>query len=267
MNNKSKNTVATPAEISHFSAAAGRYHNHAAVQQQVAERLTASLDPWKDTLPPGPVLELGCGTGFLTKGLANLFNNRQLIISDSSQAMLEACKSNVSGPENIRFQPIDAGQIPVDEPNYALTISNFAAQWFTNPAYTLAQWLKVTQPGGLLLASFPGSESFPEWKKHTQTLGIPFTGNSLPDTEEMVIKLSSDQTQVDYYEDTVAQTFNSAAGFFRHLKKIGAGKQLEGRPLTPQEMKLLINHWDEQEQGDITISWHVVFLAVKKNFS
>lgn len=248
-----------------FDDSASYYHKNATVQQEVAERLVASLDPWKDTLPQGPVVELGCGTGFLSRGLARLFPNRDLVFSDRSQSMLNRCREYVAPREGLHFEQWDAEQVTVDNPTYALTASSFAAQWFQDPAHTLGQWLEVTKPGGLLLAAFPGSESFPEWRKHAEALGLPFTRNDLPDTEEMVIKLSSDHTQVDYYEDTISQTFKRAGDFFRHLKKLGAGRQLQGRHLTPREMKLLIRHWDASSEGVITVSYHVVFLAVKRN--
>lgn len=252
-------------EIANFSQAAEAYHQHATVQRQVAERLLASLKPWKEILPPGPILELGCGTGFTSQGLINLFPERPLIITDAAEGMLNACKKNIGDLDNVTFDLLDAESIPVEEETYAMTISSFVSQWFRHPGYTLGQWLEVTKPGGLLLAAFPGHESFPEWKQHAKTLGLPYTGNSLPDTEEMVVKLSSEITQVDYYEDTITQSFASAADFFRHLKKIGAGQQIEGRPLNAREMKMLIEHWDSQQDGDITVSWHVVFIAVKKN--
>ncbi len=250
-----------------FGKSADYYHKNAVVQRQAAERLIASLKPWQEILPPGPVLELGCGTGFVSRELVRLFRDRALIFSDISSQMVEACRTHLKQRENVAFKIINAEHIPVDEPAYAMTISNFAAQWFRDPPYTLSRWLDVTLPGGLLLAAFPGSESFPEWKEHTERLGLPYTGNPLPDTEEMAIKLSSDRTQVDYYEDTVSQRFQSAAGFFRHLKQIGAGQQMKGRHLTAKEMKMLIDYWDEQNTGGITVSWHVVFLAVKKNHS
>lgn len=248
-----------------FNRSAEVYHRKAKVQQEVAHRLISSLEPWKDILPPGPVIELGCGTGFVSTHLQQLFPGRQLIFTDASPAMIEIAKKNISPAANVSFEEHNAEEIPVSNPTYAMTISSFAAQWFRDPAYTLGQWLEATQPGGLLLAAFPGSESFPEWKHHAEALGLPFTGNALPDTEEMVIKLSSGNTQVDYYEDTITQKFTDAAGFFRHLKEIGAGQQLQGRPLTHKEMKLLINHWNQQAEGDISVRYHIVFLAVKKN--
>lgn len=250
---------------SSFNRSAAAYHTNARVQKEVAGRLIASLKPWKEILPPGPVIELGCGTGFVSRELQQLLPERKLLFTDIAPNMVEQCRDWLDQASNCSYKVLDAEDVPVGQPVYAMTISSFVAQWFQDPAYTLGQWLQATQPGGLLLAAFPGNESFPEWKHQAETLGLPFTGNTLPDTEEMVIKLSSGDTQVDYYEDTITQKFDCAADFFGHLKNIGAGQQLEGRPLTPKEMKLLINHWDEQTEGNITVSYHIVFLAVKKN--
>lgn len=248
-----------------FGKSVDYYQKHAEVQKEVARRLIASLEPWREIIPPGPILEVGCGTGFVTEGLTELYPKREKIVTDLSPEMVAFCKERFESADNITFDVLDAEQISKGEPEYAMTVSGFAAQWFEDPALTLGKLMEATRPGGLLLASFPGSESFPEWKEYCKELGIPFTGNTLPDTEEVVIKLSTGPVQVDYYEDTVTQKFDSAADFFRHLKGIGAGSRKEGRALTPAEMKLLINHWDSKSRGEITVSYHVVFLAVKRD--
>lgn len=229
--------------------------------------MIAALRPWKESLPPGPVLEVGCGTGFITRGLAELFPGRELEITDVSEAMVHHCRREFSDYSNIRCYPLNAEGFLPDEPQYALTVAGFVAQWFRNPALTLGKLLEATRPGGLQLISFPGSESFPEWKQSCRETGLPFTGNKLPDTEEMVIKMSTGPVQVDYYEDTVTQTFQGAAEFFRHLKAIGAGAQLSGRHLSPKELKLLIDHWDRKTEGQCTVSYHVVFMAVKRDYN
>lgn len=242
------------------------YDKHAEVQREVANRLIASLKPWKDILPAGPIIELGCGTGFVTKGLSELYPQREIQVTDLSKQMVNHCRQKFSDKENLNFTIQDAENPPYDAPHYAMTVSGFTAQWFKDPAHTLGQWLHATKPGGLLLASFPGSESFPQWRKMCEELGLPFTCNSLPDVEEMVIKMSLGPAQVDYYEDTVTQTFDSALDFFRRLKNTGAGTQRQGRTLTPKEFSLLVNHWDKSADGDIEISYHVVFLAVKRDY-
>lgn len=248
-----------------FSNAVEYYERHARVQKGVADRLIASLEPWRDIIPPGPILEVGCGTGFVTEGIINLYPAREKIITDLSPDMVDYCREKFIKADNVSFSQLDAEALQKDEPEYALTVSGFAAQWFKDPALTMGRLMEATLPGGLLLASFPGSESFPEWKSYCKELGLPFTGNTLPDTEEIVIKMSAGPTQVDYYEDTVTQQFDSAGDFFRHLKKIGAGTMKEGRSLSPAEMRLLIRHWDKQAKNKITVSYHVVFLAVKRD--
>lgn len=248
-----------------FSNAVSAYHEQAEVQKEVARRLIASLQPWRDIIPPGPLLEVGCGTGFVTEGLIDLYPKREKLITDLSPEMTAFCRKRFEGAEQISFKNLDAETLATNEPHYALTVSGFAAQWFKNPALTLGKLMEATLPGGLLLASFPGSESFPEWRNCCHELGIPFTGNELPDTEEVVVKMSTGPVQVDYYEDTVTQKFASAADFFRHLKSIGAGTRKKGRVLNPREMNLLIRHWDDVQEGDITVSYHVVFLAVKRD--
>lgn len=249
-----------------FNAAAPYYEEHAEVQREVADRLIASLQPWRDILPSGPIIELGCGTGFVTEGLAELYPEREIQVTDLAPEMVAHCKQKFADRGSFSFCVQDAEDPPYKEPHYAMTVSGFTAQWFKDPAQTLARWLEATKPGGLLLVSFPGNESFPEWREHCKSLGLPFTGNTLPDVEEMVVKMSLGPAQLDYYEDTVTQTFDSARDFFRQLKKLGAGTQRQGRSLSPKELSLLIDHWDSSTDGKIQVSYHVVFLAVKRDF-
>lgn len=262
-----QSTGQTKAVARNFSNAVTLYDREATVQRETAKRLIASLRPWSPALPPGPVLEIGCGTGFVTAGLMDLFPNRELEITDISPEMVQYTAKKFKDAGNARFRTLDAEQFKAEKPHYALTISGFAAQWFRQPALTLGQFLEATQPGGLLLACFPGNETFPEWKKMCEELGIPFTRNPLPDTEEMVVKLSTGPAQVDYYEDTVTQKFSSAADFFQHLKSIGAATQNSGRHLTSKELKLLVDHWDRQTGGQCTVSYHIVFMAVKRDYN
>ncbi len=250
-----------------FGKAAAYYREHATVQKEVADRLIASLDPWKDIIPPGPILEVGCGTGFVTGGLRELYPARPMEITDLASEMVKYCSEYIGENEGLEFRVMDAEEFDYEKKSYSLIVSGFTAQWFKDPSLTLGRLMEAVKPGGLLLASFPGNESFPEWKEHCRELGIPFTGNELPDTEEVVIKLSTGPAQVDFYEDTVTETYEDAASFFRHLKKVGAGTRTKGRPLKPSEMKLLIDHWNKAANGKIKVSYHVVFLAVKRDFN
>jgi malonyl-CoA O-methyltransferase len=230
----------------------------------VAEQLNISLKKWRDILPPGPIIELGCGTGFLSRELLHTFPDRELVLNDASSGMIDLCRKQVSGHKSVSFEIADAQKIPVEEPTFAMVISNFVIQWFRHPTDVLRQWLKVIQPGGMLVAAFPGHKSFPTWKRCTRKLDLPFTANTLPDINEIVKELSSDNIQIDYHKDIIVQRFKSAADFFYHLKKTGAGGQQKGRHLIAKEMKALINYWDNQQAGEVEVNWQIAYLWVKK---
>src|SRR5690625_1544109 len=254
---------------SRFSKASSTYEEHATLQREVARRLAASLKPWTLTLPSGPVLELGAGTGLFSRELAELLPERELVITDISDEMLDQNRQlyeeRGQNSGKVAFRQMDAEAFQPGDEKFSLITGNFVAQWFRDPPLTLDRIAQALLPGGLMLLSFPGHESFPEWRKTCVDLGLPYTGNSLPDTEEMVYKLSFDGKQVDYYEDSYTVRFSSALDFFRHLKQIGSSPLHEKR-LNPRQFRMLIDNWDRLTgKGHIEVTWHLVFLALKND--
>lgn len=251
-----------------FSAAAETYHQKAEIQKKVASGLMSSLLPWKNTLPEGPILEVGCGTGFLSEQLIKEFPDRELVLTDVSSGMIEFCENRLKDEDlvskQVTFQELNVDKLSDEEPKYSLIVSNFAPQWFSDTAMGLERLSKLLKPDGLLLCTFPGNHSFSEWYTCCLELGLPFTANPFPDVEEVVIKLSMNPVQVDYYENDLYQEFDHSFDFFKHLKEIGASKQVNGKSLSYKQLKLLTNFWDEKENEKINVKWHVVYLAAKK---
>lgn len=225
--------------------------------------------PWKDTLPPGPILEVGCGTGFLTSKLIKEFPDRKVIVTDASEKMLSFCKEDLLAKgidvDQVEFRLLDVNEYKAESPEFALLISNFTAHWFKDASLGLQNLSESLVSGGIMLSSFPGNHSFQNWYENCLELGLPHTANPLPDVEEVVIKLSTGPMQIDYYENDLFQEFDSSIEFFRHLKKIGAGTSTLNKSLTKKQFKLLSLHWDEKEAGNIKMKWHIIYLAAKKN--
>lgn len=247
-----------------FGRSAQDYHQKASIQRKVAEGLVASLSPWKEIIPNGPILEVGCGTGFLTGIMINEFPERDFVISDASKEMVVFAKEQLGETSKRQFQTLNVDDLSDPKPKYACIVSNFAAQWFSDPAIGLEKLGQLLLPGGLLLVAFPGNNSFTEWYERCLELGLPFTANTLPDVEEIVIKLSIGPYQIDYYENDLHQQFEHSMDFFKHIKQIGAGYSLSGKSLTQKQMKLLTTHWDEKV-SPVSVKWHVVYLAAKKD--
>ena len=248
-----------------FSKAAHKYHEQAEIQQKVAEGLTASVRPWKDIIPPGPVLEVGCGTGFLTERMIKEFPNREFVITDASEEMVRFTKDRFHDDNKLSFEVLDVDELSDPEPTYALIVTNFTAQWFSDTAVGLEKLAKMLKPGGLLLTTFPGNHSFTEWYECCLELGLPFTANPLPDVEEVVVKLSLGPVQIDYYENDLYQEFSSSMDFFRHLKDVGAATSTTGKSLSTKQLMLLTDFWDKKTENRIKAKWHVVYLAAKKD--
>ncbi len=248
-----------------FSKSVHKYHQNAVIQRKVAEGLTSSIKPWKEIIPPGPVLEVGCGTGFLSELMMEEFPEREFVLTDASSEMVVFTNNRLGKSERIKCEVLNVDEIQDPEPKYSLIISNFAAQWFTDTAIGLENLTKMLNPGGLLLTAFPGNHSFMEWYECCLELGLPYTANPLPDVEEVVVKLSLNPVQVDYYENDLFQDFSSSIDFLKHLKEIGAGISTTGKSLSAKQIKLLTSFWDKKTNNQIKAKWHVVYLAVKKD--
>ncbi len=252
-----------------FSKAAANYHKKAEIQKKVASGLLSSLIPWKGILPEGPILEVGCGTGFLSRLLIEEFPERNIHLTDASAGMLDFARHYLDEEkaltENVTFGELNVDGLEEGEESYSLIISNFAAQWFKDTAMGLEKLMSKLKPGGLILCSFPGNNSFREWYECCLELGLPFTANALPDVEEVVIKLSMGPVQIDYYENDLQQNFAHSIDFFKHLKEIGVASSTSGKRLSARQMKLLTDFWDKKTNNNININWHVVYLAGKKD--
>lgn len=268
---KKESTLQHQSEIiaDKFGKSASKYESEATIQKKVAQGLVSSLEPWKETLPSGDILEVGCGTGFLSELIAKSFPVRNYIITDSSEEMLSFAKTkfekNFADLSRFSFEQLNVDQLPFDsEPKYALIVSNFAAQWFSDTALGLEKLTSLLKPNGLLLCAFPGNHSFEEWYKNCIELGLPFTANPLPDVEEIVIKLSIRAVQVDYYENDLYQEFEKSIHFFKHLKDIGASFSKSNKTLSSKQLKILTKHWDSKV-NPVKVKWHVIYLAAKKD--
>lgn len=233
-----------------FGQAAKQYDYAAQLQKRCAYQLLKELDLILPQLPSGDVIEIGCGTGFLTQGLVDRMGDRPLMITDLSEAMLTACQSQISVNQpstHVQFETLD-GELwqPIPE-KYALIISSFVVQWFQQLESTLERWISALKPGGAILISFPTCHSFPEWKAACQQLGLPFTANPLPDPGAIAQAVSDSPVQVRYWQESIGVPFASSLDFFRNLKQVGAGTSVFQKQLSVSEFKQLVNTLDRPE--------------------
>src|SRR6056297_1229632 len=242
------------------------YHNNADPEMDSAKRLADSLEPWRYSVPPGPILEVGAGTGILTNHIRRILPKREISVTDASPIMLEKARAvyGESNGEQLRFSQFDPEKDNIREQHYSLICGNHVAHQFQNPASALEKLALGLTLDGLMLMSFPGEDSFQEWRSTCVDLGIPYTGKAMPGTEPLVIHLSMGPVQVDFYEDQSTWYFDSFESFRRHMASGGLEIEDAERRLKEKEIELLNKNWTKTKEGKIGFTYHNVSLAVKR---
>lgn len=245
-----------------FGRSPATYQGHADLQKYCAARLLCLLD--QASLPQGDILEIGCGTGFITQGLIDRLGDRSLHITDLSAAMLRFCQEHLDLSRlqgSIEFQQGDGELLPTKP--YAVIVAGFVVQWFQHPTRSLQRLVQQLVPGGILLVSFPSSHSFAKWRGLCDRLNLPFTANLLPD-RQLLQRLPAENIHCWTQTETVGATFTTAAEFFKGLKAIGAGCNTAGKSLSVTQMKRLIQTWDDDCKGTIVVYYDVVYGVIQR---
>ena len=169
--------------VENFSRSASTYDCHAEEQRVGAATLAECAAECAGNLVEGPVLEIGCGTGFLSASLAALFPERRLELTDIAPAMVAHCRQKMAAEvvhPDLCYRVLDGEQL-VSEGRYALICASFVVHWFADLCAGLHQLLAALKPGGRLLCSYPGAGSYAEWHRQCVRQGVPCSANALPD--------------------------------------------------------------------------------------
>jgi trans-aconitate 2-methyltransferase len=108
--------------------------------------------------PDMRVVDLGCGTGELTRVLHERLRARETIGVDSSETML--AKSGASAGNGLRFERGDIGRFRPDR-EYDLIFSNAALHWLSGHEALLTRLTGGLTPGGQLAFQVPANDDHP----------------------------------------------------------------------------------------------------------
>lgn len=216
-------------------ARAQEYDRHAAIQRHIARGLAARIA----TLPLGDaprVLEIGCGTGFLSEALLAHLPAARLTATDIAPAMLERTRQRLGPRERLIFAVMD-GESPDRSGPFDLIASSLAFQWFADLPTAIGRLRGLLAPGGWLAFATLTEGSFAEWRAACgdQPCGIPV----YPGAAALgALGLS---VQVEHH----GVDFGSARDFLRHLKGIGASLPRAGyHPMKPATLRQVMAAFD-----------------------
>lgn len=127
----------------HFDTHADEYDRYAVVQKNVVERLMQLIEscPADGTR----VLEVGSGTGWLSRRLPGHFPGRIVVISDLAHAMTCCAARRTSG---VYAADADAQSLPFGPESFGMILSSSVYQWINDLPGAFSENLRVTTPGG-----------------------------------------------------------------------------------------------------------------------
>lgn len=192
-----------------FQKAIGSYHHEAVAQRQIAETLFRLLNRHHPKTN-GFLLEIGCGTGFLTERLLAGLSPEKAWLNDICPEVEPAIAPYLS-PADV-FLPGDAETIAFPALKFDLIASASAIQWLDNPALFLSKLSQQLQPDGLLAISTFGPDNMKEIRQ------ITGSGLDYPDIRTMV---SGRFEIAEFYQESVTLRFPSPKAVLQHLKQTG----------------------------------------------
>ncbi|AIT79902.1 methyltransferase domain-containing protein [Novosphingobium pentaromativorans] len=215
------------------------YEDHARVQRSVAEALAARIAAL--ALPQSPrVLEIGCGTGFLTRALLAADVGGDWTITDIAPEMVERCRASLGDAPSRQFAAMD-GEFGTPEGGpFDLICSSLALQWFTDAPAALARMADWLAPGGHCLVTTLGPGSFAEWREAHAAEGLVAGTPEFQPVEDFA-RLDPAALDVEAHVECHAD----ARAFLRSLKAIGAGTSSpRHRPLPPAALRRVMARFE-----------------------
>lgn len=206
-----------------FANALHTYDKEASVQQQIVRHIAELLPA---SLPDGAIFEVGCGTGFLSRVLAERYPLYPLLLNDLCPEVEESLEVYSE------FIPGDAELLNWHN-DLAMVASSSCIQWWHQPLGFFSKAYDALKRGGVLLFSTFGPEQMHELK----TIFPPAT---LSYDTVSVLQEAMEQAGFRHISIRREQTtlyFDSFLLLLKHLKQTGVNGIRQEENLTPGKMR------------------------------
>lgn len=231
----------------------------------MARRLAGLIpqEPARDS-----VLELGCGTGHLTRELLRRFPDARFLVTDLAPSMLGFCGEHLCEIDRarIRLERLDARAPHLGE-TFDLVASSAVVQWFPDLAAHLRACRGLVRPGGMYALSGFCRTNFPELDSLLS--GPPWDFADPPGHFLLQARRAAEDAGFEVHlaeEDVVEYVYPSALEFLRAIGQSGASRApREGRPLTREHLRLLLAVYEERfaVSGGVRATWKPWFLLLR----
>lgn len=230
-----------------FSKSLESYHEHARIQKRMAERLYSYVQNKKHL----KILEIGCGTGFLTEIINKNLEFEQYTAID----IVENCKEYITKINpNIKFIVADIEEFIIENSDtYDLIISNASLQWVENFEEVIKDLKTKLNPNGDFIFSTFGQENF---REIYHAIGTTLNYFSLNELAKM-FPASTIDTEIHI------MAFDSPREVLRHLQLTGVNG-VENQAWTKKDLINFENAYKNLCNKRPTLTYNPIYIKISK---
>jgi len=215
-----------------FHLAAGTYDQVAVLQREVADRMLERLD--LITLKPQRILDLGSGTGYCSRALADYYPDAEIVAMDIAPAMVQQSRKRFSRFERWRksrqFVCADAESLPFSAGSFDMIFSSLAVQWCQDLDKLFTEFYRVMRKDAVLMFSSLGPDTLVELRSAWAQVDEQTHVNAFIDMHDVgdaMIRAQLAEPVLDV--ENISLTYSNAKRLLQDLKTLGSRNATEGR--------------------------------------
>ena len=212
-----------------FDRASASYESAAGLQARVAAELLERLAVF--AFEPRVVLDLGAGTGRVTRELKRRYRRALVIALDLAPGMLREARRHQQWWRRFERVCADALRLPLADGSVDIVFSNLMLQWCQPLDTALAECRRVLKPDGFFAFSTLGADTLHELRGAWACADGYNHVNHFVDVHEVgdaVVRAGLMEPVLDV--DRLEVGYPDALSLMRDLKAIGAHNVTAGRP-------------------------------------
>lgn len=245
-----------------FNKASHNYDDHAFLQKEIATRLDTKLNVISSSSET--ILDLGAGTGLLSKQLIQRFPNSKIIALDFAQ-------NSLSNNQAIHKVCADSHYLPFADNSIDMVVSSLMMQWCPDLKQLFSEIHRVLKNDGLILFSTFGPDTLKELKKSWSVVDDKAHVNTFTDMHDIGDQMLAAGFQSPVMEmETLTLTYQKATDLLRDLKAIGAqsvnnrSKSLTGKDKFQQMIQMYEAY---RQDGKLPATYEVIYGHAWKKIS
>ncbi len=102
-------------------------------------------------LKPSRVLEVACGTGVVTRHLAAVLPDADIVATDLNQPMLDLAAKSMVDARAIQWRQADAMNLGFEDESFDVVVCQFGVMFFPDKTLAFSEARRVLKPGGALV--------------------------------------------------------------------------------------------------------------------